>query len=124
MNKDFLIYLGYVFYAISKADNNLSFEEYVKLSESLKKRWPHLTVVEQDVIKNQFNTLQKDNASAENSFSWFIEFLHQNPKLFTEELQKLILKTGNDIAYAFAKINKSELNFMVKLSLEFKKLKE
>jgi hypothetical protein len=59
--------------------------------------------------------------SAEDSFSAFIEFLHRNPKLFTEELKKLILKTGNEIAYAFAKINKSELNFMVKLSLEFKK---
>ena len=42
MNKDFLIHLGYVFYAISKADDNLSFEEYVKLSESLQKRWPIL----------------------------------------------------------------------------------
>ena len=124
MSKDFLIHLGYAFYAISKADDNLSFEEYVKLSESLKKRWHHFTEAERDVIKNQFNTLQKDNASAENSFSRFIEFLHQNPKLFTAELQKLILKTGNDIAYAFAKINKSELNFMVKLSLEFKKLPE
>ena len=60
--------------------------------------------------------------SAQDSFSVFIEFLHRNPKLFTEELKKLILKTGNEIAYAFAKINKSELNFMAKLSLEFKKL--
>ena len=122
MNKDFLIHLGYVFYAIAKADDNLSFEEYVKLSQSLKKRWQHLTEAERDLIKNQVNTLQKENMFAEHSFSNFITFLHQNPELFTEELKKLILKTGNDIAYAFAKINKSELNFMAKLSLEFKKL--
>lgn len=122
MNKDLLIHLGHVFYAIAKADDNLSFEEYVKLSQSLKKRWHHLTEAERELIKNQFNALQKENMSAEDSFSIFIEFLHRNPKSFTEELKKRILKTGNEIAYAFAKINKSELNFMAKLSLEFKKL--
>jgi uncharacterized tellurite resistance protein B-like protein len=122
MNKDFLIHLGYVFYAIAKADGNLSFEEYVKQSQSLKKRWQHLTEAETELIISQFNTLQKENVTAEDSFSIFIEFLHRNPKLFTEELKKRILKTGNEIAYAFAKINKSELNFMAKLSLEFKKL--
>lgn len=121
MNKDLLMHLGYVFYTIAKADDNLSFEEYVKLSQSLKNRWHHLNEAERELIKNQFNALQKENMSAEDSFSAFIEFLHRNPKLFTEELKKLILKTGNEIAYAFAKINKSELNFMVKLSLEFKK---
>ncbi|MHA7843898.1 MAG: tellurite resistance TerB family protein [Winogradskyella sp.] len=124
MNKELLIHLGHVFYAIAKADDNLSFEEYVKLSQSLKKRWHHLTEAERELIKNQFNTLQNENISAEDSFSVFIEFLHQNPKFFTEELKKLVLKTCNDIAYAFAKINKSELNFMAKLSLEFKKLQE
>ncbi|GAB4157548.1 MAG: hypothetical protein Tsb0033_09520 [Winogradskyella sp.] len=122
MTRDLLIHLGYVFYAISKADGNLSFEEYLKLSESLKKRWQHLTEAERALIKNQFNVLQKENASSENSFSTFMEFLHQNPELFTEEIKKLVLKTGNDIAYAFAKINKSELNLMAKLSLELKKL--
>lgn len=122
MNKDLLIHLGYVFYAVAKADGNLSLEEYVKLDQSLKKRWQHLTEAERDLIKNQVNTLQKENMFAEHSFSNFITFLHQNPELFTEELKKLILKTGNDIAYAFAKINKSELNYMAKLSLEFKKL--
>lgn len=122
MNKDLLIHLGYVFYAVAKADGNLSLEEYVKLDQSLKKRWQHLTEAERDLIKNQFNALQKENMFAEHSFSNFITFLHQNPELFTEELKKLILKTGNDIAYAFAKINKSELNYMAKLSLEFKKL--
>lgn len=122
MNKELLIHLGHVFYAIAKADDNLSFEEYTKLSESLRNRWQHLTEAERALIKNQFNVLQKENASSENSFSTFMEFLHHNPELFTEEIKKLVLKTGNDVAYAFAKINKSELNFMAKLSLEFKKL--
>ncbi|MCB0399845.1 MAG: TerB family tellurite resistance protein [Winogradskyella sp.] len=122
MNKDLLLHLGYAFYAIAKADDNLSFEEYAKLSESLKKRWQHLTEAERALIKNKFNVLQKENMPAEASFSNFIRFLHQNPELFTEEIKKLVLKTANDIAYAFAKINKSELNLMAKLSLEFKKL--
>ena len=52
MNKDLLIHLGHVFYAIGKADHNLSFEESVKLSQSLKKRWHHLAEAERELIKN------------------------------------------------------------------------
>ncbi|WP_426431102.1 hypothetical protein ACPX19_01785 [Winogradskyella sp. HB-48] len=122
MNKDFLIHLGHVFYAIAKADDKLSFEEYTKLSESLDKRWQHLAEPDRELITNQFNALQKVNTPAEDSFSTFIEFVHGNSKLFTKQLKKSILKTANDIAYSFAKINKSELNFVAKLSLEFKKL--
>ncbi|MDY2587925.1 hypothetical protein [Winogradskyella aquimaris] len=122
MTRTLLIHLAHLFYAISKVDGNLAFDEYTTLSESLKNRWHHLTDAQLEVVKNQFNTLQRNNISSKESFSTFIEFAHQNPNLFTEELKTIILKTANDIAYAFAKINKSELNLMVNLSLEFKKL--
>jgi uncharacterized tellurite resistance protein B-like protein len=122
MTRALLIHLGHLFYAISQADGNLSFDEYTTLLESLKNRWHHLTDAQLEVVENQFNTLQRNNISSKESFSTFIEFAHQNPDLFTEELRTKILKTANDIAYAFAKINKSELNLMVNLSLEFKKL--
>ncbi len=122
MTKDVLIHIGYLFYAIAKADKNLTFEEYVRLTDSLERYWSFIGKDGMSEIKAQFNNLQKEDASPSESFDTFITYLHQNPKVFDEDLKSLILKTANDIAYAFAKINKSELNFMAKLSIEFKKV--
>ena len=122
MDANFLEHLAHLFYAVAKADRNLSFEEYVKLSESLERHWSHIGNDNIAQIKANFNMLQKENIPAELCFNAFIEYLHQNPNVFNNDLKKLIFKTANEIAYAFAKINKSELKFMAKLSLEFKKV--
>lgn len=121
MNSEMLVHIGYLFYAVAKADKSLTFEEYVKLSDSLEKHWSFIGESGMNAIKSSFNTLQNNDEPASDSFKTFIEYFHQNPDKFTEQLKDLILKTANEIAYAFAKINKSELNFMARLSLEFKK---
>ncbi|MCT4628905.1 TerB family tellurite resistance protein [Winogradskyella sp.] len=121
MSEELLTRLGCLFYAIAKADNNLSFHEYFKLTEILEKHWQHIGETNIAYIKSKFNTLQENNAAAAACFNAFLEFLHQYPNLFDDEFKTLILKTANEIAYAYAKINKSELNFMARLSLEFKK---
>ncbi|MEO1033550.1 MAG: hypothetical protein AAFX55_19340 [Bacteroidota bacterium] len=121
MTSELLIHIGDLFYAIAKADKNLSFEEYIKLSDTLEKHWSFIGESGMTQIKAQFNTLQKNGASADESFDKFIAFLHQNSHQFDDDLKSLILKTANEIAYAFAKINKSELNLMARLSIEFKK---
>ena len=122
MKPELLYHLGHLFYAIAKADKNLAFKEYVQLSHSLEKHWSFIGENGIQQIKTQFNALQQTNASATESFNTFVLFLHQNPKAFDKDLKSLILKTANEIAYAFANINKSELNFMATLNLEFKKL--
>lgn len=120
MKDELLKHIAFIFYAVAKSDKTLSFEEYVKLSEVLKKSWSHIGNTE--LIKAQFIILQRENKLASYAFNKFIEFLHKHPQQFNKDLNSLILKSANDIAYAFAKINKSELNYMVQLSLEFKKL--
>ena len=116
-------HIGLLFYAIAKADKTLSFNEYVRLSKTLEKNWQHIENCNIELIKHHFNKLQKDDITSSSCFDEFVVFLHKHPDLFTTEIKTLILKTANDIAYAFAKINKSELNYMARLSLEFKKMK-
>jgi uncharacterized tellurite resistance protein B-like protein len=121
ISSDLSIQLGNLFYSIAKADGSLSLEEYHKLSHMLHKPW---SVYGDDVtaqIKQQFNTLQQENVSPELCFEAFIKYLHSHRSEFSKALKDLIFSTTNGIAYAFSKINKSELHYMAKLSIEFKK---
>ena len=114
--------IGKLFYAIAKADGHLALEEYHKLNEVLDRSWSHLNCKNIELIQHTFNELHLNNREPDLCFEDFISFYKTNPKLFTTELKNLILKTGNSMAYAYAKINKSELVLLAKLSLEFKKL--
>jgi uncharacterized tellurite resistance protein B-like protein len=113
--------IGTLFYTIAMADKTLSIDEYAKLSKALEENWQHVGEHAIKTIKNEFNALKSTNTSSEACFNQFVSYLHKNPTFFNEELKSLILKTANEIAYAFAKINKSELKYMAKLSIEFKK---
>ncbi|MCA0133388.1 tellurite resistance TerB family protein [Winogradskyella alexanderae] len=121
MNIEFYKNIGTLFYAIAKADDNLAFEEYTKLTDCLERDWNLFETSTVEIIKEQFNHLQSQDKLASDCFDSFVDFLHQNPELFDSELKSLILKTANDIAYAFSKINKSELTYVAKLNIEFKK---
>lgn len=114
--------LGNLFYAIAKADSNLSFEEYQALSNDLTKEWAvHGTEVIQG-IKEQFKRAQRETCSHQKCFKEFVNYLHKHTDEFTPEIKTLIFSTATAIAYAFSKLNKSELHYMAKLSIEFKKV--
>ena len=122
MTNEFLKHIASLFYAVAKADKTLSYEEYVVFSKTLDKHWTFLGNSKIELIRKEFNALQKENIASQVCFNNFVMFLHKHPQSFTKDLKTLILKSANEIAYAFAKINKSELNYMAKLSLEFKKI--
>jgi len=113
--------IGKLFYAIGKVDGTLTLEEYRKLNEILDRSWLHINIEFIETTKHAFNELYLCNADAFPCFEEFISFYKMHPDLFTKELKSLILKTANGIAHAFAKINKSELMLLAKLSIEFKK---
>ncbi len=121
MQGDLYKNIGKLFYAIAKSDGKLTLEEYRKLNEILDHYWLHLNIELIASTKHTFNELYLCNAEATPCFDAFISFYKTNPNLFTKEFKSLILKTANSIAYAFAKINKSELILLAKLSIEFKK---
>lgn len=122
MNTDSLKHMAYLFYAIAKADKSLSIEEYETLCEVFDKQWNHIGYDAIAYMKQQFNILQMHDADSKYCFDEFVQYLNNHPDVFTEELQSLLLKTANAIAYAYAKINKSELIYMAKLSLAFKNI--
>lgn len=122
MDSEFYKNIGTLFYAIAKADDNLAFEEYTKLTDCLNRDWQHIGHQNIESIKKQFNALQSKDKSASKCYDIFIEYLHNNNDIFTAELKSLILKTANDIAYAYSKINKAELTYVAKLNIEFKKI--
>ncbi len=113
--------IGKLFYAIAKADGKLTVEEYRKLNEILDHSWRHLNLEYIETTKHTFNELHLNNAEPTPCFDDFCVFYKTNSNLFTKELKRLILRTANCIAYAYAKINKSELVLLAKLSIEFKK---
>ncbi len=111
--------IGKLFYAVAKVDGNLTFEEYKKINDIIERecKW----IKETKLIGSTINEMQSSNTDPKKCFNEFIHFLKANPDIFSIKLKKLILKTANDIAYAYAGINKSELNLVAKLSIEFKK---
>jgi uncharacterized tellurite resistance protein B-like protein len=121
MKTEFYKHIGTLFYAVAKADGKLSFEEYTKLADCLDRDWHHIGAENINIIKKRFNNLQSEDKLASICYESFINYLHKNPNLVNSAMKSLILKTANDIAYAFAKINKSELNYVAKLNIEFKK---
>jgi uncharacterized tellurite resistance protein B-like protein len=121
MSIDLYKNIGKLFYAIAKADGQLSLEEYRKLNEVLDDSWQYLGRKHIEITKHTFNELHLNNTESTSCFEDFMSFYKLQPQLFTKELKGLILKTANSIAYAFAKINKSELILIAKLSIEFKK---
>ena len=120
--------LGKLFYAIAAADNVVRKNEHKKLKEIVKTEWMTIDDFEDDfhtdaayqieVVFDWLNTEEK--LHAQTWFDDFISFKEEHPKLFNQQIKKLILKTGNAIAASFSGKNKSELIMLARLNLNFK----
>ncbi|RED49372.1 hypothetical protein [Seonamhaeicola aphaedonensis] len=121
--------LGRLFYAIAAADKQVRKVEFNKLKELVREQWLPLDSTEDEYhsdaayqIEIVFDWLNnEENLNAQACYDAFINYKNEQPHLFTEEVNSLILKTGNTIANAFAGINKSELMMLANLSIELKK---
>lgn len=113
--------IGNLFYALSKADRAIDPKEQLKLKKILRTNWGHYGSQITSAIESRFKEAEKHQLDPESCFSGFILYLKKHPMEFSENLKRLILKSCNDLAYASAKINKSELHYLARLDLEFKK---
>lgn len=121
--------LGKLFYAIAAIDNNVRVEELDRLEEIIKKEWLTSDLIEddfktaaEDAITNTFKWLHHDNEyNAKTCYNSFLSFKKQHESLFTDNMNRLILKTARAIATSFSKVNKSELMILAKLSMELNK---
>ena len=127
-NKFFYQSLGKLFYAVAASDNIVRQEELDKLIEVVKDKWLTTLHIEESnkaeaSIVNTFKWLHNDNEyDADTCYNSFIVYKNDNPSLFTEDLNNLILKTAGAIASSFSGVNKSELIILAKLNMEFKNI--
>lgn len=120
--------LGKLFYAIAAIDGNVNPVEFDKLKKVVNEQWLDLDDLEDAfgtdaayLIEIVFDWLNENgNLNAEACFTDFINYKTSQSHLFTKDIRRLILKTASKIAYAFSKINKSELRLLTKLDMELK----
>lgn len=113
--------IGKLFYAVAKIDGALAFEEFRKFNRIIEREWKDCNEKDIKQMRTTFNDLQRENIEPKSCFDDFINFLKAHPEVFTNELKALILRTASGIAHAFAGINKSELQLIALLDIEFKK---
>ena len=108
-------HLGKVFYSIAAIDKTIRTEEIDKLKQIIKTEWLPLenslnefgddTAYEIEIV---FDWLVANDWELEQVIPYFKIFREEHQHLFTPEINSLILKTANAIAYAFSGKNKSE----------------
>lgn len=126
---DFYQHLGKLYYAIAAADGYVREAEINQLKDIVKKEW--LAVEDTDdrfgtdaayQIEIVFDWLTADKEYNSNEcYNDFLAFKKDQLHLFTEDINRLILKTANAIAKSFSGKNKSELMLLAKLHLELLK---
>lgn len=120
--------LGKLFFAIAAVDGSVRVEELDKLKKIVKKEWLSTNFVKDDLkvdaeqaIINTFRWLRDDNEyNANECYNSFLVYMKNHKELFTDDVNKLIIKTASKIATSFSKMNKSELMLLAKLDMELK----
>ncbi|MAP55106.1 hypothetical protein [Altibacter sp.] len=116
--------IGKLFYAVAAADKVVRKAEYDMLLDIVSSHWMNVDEVEDEFhsdaafqIEIVFGWLDYNNAAADDCFEEFREFKKEHEHLFDDKRKKLIWKTAQAIADAFAGTNKSELVLLSKLKL-------
>ncbi|WP_420572906.1 hypothetical protein [Kordia sp.] len=124
----FYTHLGKLFYAVALADKKLQEGEFRTLKNELStsNSLTELLALDKEVdgkhyILSAFTLMFADKIDPRTCYDDFIAFKTTNEHLFTDSLQKRILKIAGKIASSFSDRNKSELIMLAKLSLEFTK---
>lgn len=116
--------LGELFYAIAASDKVVRTKEYQALKNLVLTEWTQVddykdefdsdAVFQMEIV---FEWFEYEGLDAQNCFDDFRNYFIANKQLFTYERKKLIWKTVNAIAEAFAGKNKSELVMLTHLLL-------
>lgn len=121
--------LGKLFYAIAFSDKKVSQEEFKTLKQYIENYWlqyDNLTdIFDNDaahLIEVVFEGVQFFNESSYDMYDAFIIYKNEQPHLFNDKVNHLILETARAIAYSYAQVNKSELIILNKLEMEINKL--
>jgi replication initiation and membrane attachment protein DnaB len=121
--------LGKLFYAVAFADKTVREEEVDTLHEYVEKYWLDYDDLEDvfdsdaaHLIEIVFEGVQAFEETSKDMFDAFVSYKNEQPHLFTEKVNQLILETSKAIAYSYAGINKSELVMISQLEIELNRL--
>ncbi|GAA3561572.1 hypothetical protein GCM10022395_10250 [Snuella lapsa] len=130
MTLQFYQNLGKLFYAIAAADRVVETKEFETLKELVKNQWLEVDDINDafgsdaayqiEIVFDWLNTHETE-LSIEKYFNDFIAYKNEQKHLFTDAVNKLIIRTASAIAASFSGINKSELILLAKLDMELKK---
>ncbi|PKQ45130.1 hypothetical protein [Confluentibacter flavum] len=123
--------LGKLFYAIAAADNKVHEAEINTLKELVKKEWLDVDDIEDgfgtdaayqiEIVFDWLFNEQDTGFNIKTCYDDFISYKKDQKHLFTNNVNRLILKTANAIADSFSGKNKSELILLGKLNIELNK---
>ncbi len=121
--------IGQLFYAIAAADKVVRKAEYDALKAIVLNYWKKFEEAQahyQEPLAYQmevvFEWFDYERMDAQDCFDSFSNYAKDNPKAFSKEKKKLIVRTAEAIASSFAGKNKSELIMLTKLKMLFGKL--
>lgn len=114
--------LGKLFYAIAAADKVVREEEVKALKKIVEEEWLDIDKINDEFgtdtayqIEIIFDWLDENQPDAEEAFKEFKEYRQEHSNLFDEKIDRLILRTSNEIADSFAGKNRAEIMMLTKL---------
>lgn len=121
--------LGKLFYAVAFSDKKVREEEFKTLQDYVKEFWMDYDdlndILDGDaalLIEIVFEGVQFFEESVDDMYEAFTTYKSEQPQLFTQQANLLILETARGIAYSYSGLNKSESVILNKLELELNRL--
>lgn len=119
--------LGNLFYAFAAIDRVVRKDEIAVLKKLILEEWQAVDTAKDEFgsdaafqIKAVFDWLDEAEADPEKCFERFKEYKQEHESYFTPQINALIFKTADKIAYAFAGKNKAEVVLLAKLKILLK----
>ncbi len=121
--KEYYTALGKLVYAIAKADGSIQTEESAKIFHFVISQIVDLetesgddrNALEAFYTEREFHRLEKLNATVDEAYNGFVEFLDSNKHLCDEKLKDTCLNIMNRVAGAYNGIEESERHIIDKI---------
>lgn len=121
-SRQFYKELGNLFYAVAAADNKIKAEEKKTLNDEIQFAWKHYDDTTDRfgsdrafLIQFEFDTMEDQYESSDTAFDSFADFFRGNQQHIDTATRKRIFNSARHIAESARKINKQELEYLVKL---------
>ncbi|HMU46226.1 MAG TPA: hypothetical protein PKC72_07660 [Chitinophagaceae bacterium] len=121
-SRQFYKELGNLFYAVAAADNKIRPEEKKTLNDEIQFAWKHYDDTTDRfgsdrafLIQFEFDTMEDQIESPHNAFDSFVDFFKENQDKIDPSTRRRIFNSARHIAESTRKINKHELEYLVKL---------